>query len=248
MATNTDDILATLERTHATLESRVASSTYIAAAPSAESAALTPPSLTSNRAAASTPSSCAAPLADGDGSTKVMTLRRAAEQQRKLAQLLPDDTMRDEMLSEARKLDAQADALARPVPPPSASAMSAWSVPTFEEEAASPAPALPPAPVLPESAPTSSGWSELPAAAASCGASVGGASPIVRAVLRRDSAGLFKLVLREAAGLVVSRRRRHRRSLPSRPSTLALHLRPSRRTSRRPISSGVPVLPQLKTT
>ena len=107
-------------------------------------------------------------------------LLRAAEQQRRLAQVLPDEAARAEMLSQALEQEAQANAILaklRTQPLPGAAAGAAHG----DAGGCGTAAALS-ADVLPEQ------------------------PLLVRAVLRRDSADLFKFVLKESAvGVTISK-------------------------------------------
>ncbi|KOO23846.1 hypothetical protein Ctob_000777 [Chrysochromulina tobinii] len=189
----------------------------------------------------SSPDAAASPQA---ATADIAMLLRAAEQHRKLAQLLPDEDMRREMLAEADKQEAQAQALMRrgaagaggtwqdldaqrlsvgpQQPPPPAPGVGSFvdrngRVVEFQKgPVVEPAVASAPPPGVgnfvdrygrvvefhkrPADEPIGAGSSEL---AASVGGAPAPAGSTVRAVLRRDSGGLFKLGLREGAGGVL---------------------------------------------
>ena len=224
-----EDILKTLDATHASLEQQRA------CGPAAPPARATMDVMLSSPDAAASPQAAAADIA---------MLLRAAEQHRKLAQLLPDEDMRREMLAEADKQEVQAQALMRrgaagaggtwqdldaqrlsvgpQQPPPPAPGVGSFvdrngRVVEFQKgPVVEPAVASAPPPGVgnfvdrygrvvefhkrPADEPIGAGSSEL---AASAGGAPAPAGSTVRAVLRRDSGGLFKLGLREGAGGVL---------------------------------------------
>ena len=176
-----EDILSSLDATHASLAARVKAQT--SSPPSAPVLQSTPVSisLVSPQPAAPTGGSTVS-----EAHSKAAMLIRAAEQQRKLAQLLPDEGMQSEMIAEAQAQEAQAQALLAQVAPAPAAATSgsAWQDVSGGCGDPTPPSTLPPPPV---------------------GQSPPSDEP-VRAVLRRDSGGLFKLLLKESAqGIFIGR-------------------------------------------
>ena len=236
--TSPEEILKTLDATHASLEQQRA------CGPAAPPARATVDVMLSSPDAAASPQAAAADIA---------MLLRAAEQHRKLAQLLPADDMRRDMLAEADKQEAHAQALmlrgaagaggtwqdlgaqqlsvGPQQPPPPAPGVGSCvgsfvdrngrvvefqKGPVVEPAVASAGGAPAPPPGVgnfvdryghvvefhkrPADEPIGAGSSELAASAGGAPAPIGST---VSAVLRRDSGGLFKLVLREGAGGVL---------------------------------------------